>query len=172
MTASSMQTPARIGRKKLQLVPGQPDKFNAIQKVCAILRVLAQRSPLRLTEIADATSLNKATTLRILASLIEEGFVSRVAGAKTYELGQEARVMAVGARRSVDIAELAQPSLLRLSEKSADTALLSCACVDRCILAFRGRPSAQPNYLQIGSRRPRGASSLAVDGLAAGCRIG
>ena len=54
-------------------VVGQPGNFNAIQKVCAILRVLAQNSPLRLTEIADATSLNKATTLRILGSLIEEG---------------------------------------------------------------------------------------------------
>src|SRR3984893_15610351 len=99
MSASTMQGAARASKKKPELVLGQPDKFNAIQKVCAILRVLAQRSPLRLTEIADATSLNKATALRILATLIEEGFVSRVAGAKTYELGQEARVMAVGARR-------------------------------------------------------------------------
>jgi DNA-binding IclR family transcriptional regulator len=40
-------------------------------KVCAILRVLAQNSPLRLTESPGATSLNKATTLRILGSLIE-----------------------------------------------------------------------------------------------------
>ncbi|HEY9456100.1 MAG TPA: helix-turn-helix domain-containing protein, partial [Bradyrhizobium sp.] len=98
-------SPARK-RPSLAIV-GPSDKFNAIQKVCAILRVLAQNSPLRLTEIADATSLNKATTLRILGSLIEEGFVSRVTGAKTYELGPEARVMAVGARRTVDIAELA-----------------------------------------------------------------
>ncbi len=114
-------TPARPAAPALKKKPdlsvvGQADKFNAIQKVCAILRVLAQNSPLRLTEIADATSLNKATTLRILGSLIDEGFVSRVAGAKTYELGQEARVMAISARRTVDIAELAQPSLLRLSE--------------------------------------------------------
>ena len=156
----------RAGRKKLQLAPGQPDKFNAIQKVCAILRVLAQRSPLRLTEIADATSLNKATSLRILASLIEEGFVSRVAGAKTYELGQEARVMAVGARRSVDIAELAQPSLLRLSEKSADTALLSVRSGVEALYLARsvGSHPLQPNYLQIGSRRPLGvgAGSLAL----------
>src|SRR5258705_534392 len=117
---------ATSAKKKSSLsVVGQPGTFNAIQKVCAILRVLAQHSPLRLTEIAEATSLNKATTLRILVSLSEEGFVSRLAGAKTYELGQEARVMAVSARRTVDIAELAQPSLLRLSERSADTALLS-----------------------------------------------
>ncbi|KWV59102.1 hypothetical protein AS156_33160 [Bradyrhizobium macuxiense] len=144
--------------------PGQPDKFNAIQKVCAILRVLAQRSPLRLTDIADATSLNKATALRILNSLIEEGFVARVAGAKTYELGQEARVMAVGARRSVDIAELAQPSLLRLSERSADTALLSVRSGVEALYLARsvGSHPLQPNYLQIGSRRPLGVGAGAL----------
>jgi DNA-binding IclR family transcriptional regulator len=129
------------GKKASLSVVGQSDKFNAIQKVCAILRVLAQDSPLRLTEIADATSLNKATTLRILGSLIEEGFVSRVTGAKAYELGQEARVMAVGARRTVDIAELA----LYLARSV-------------------GSHPLQPNYLQIGSRRPLGvgAGSLAL----------
>src|SRR5258708_5096756 len=153
-------------RKPVLSAIGQADKFNAIQKVCAILRVLAQNSPLRLPEIADATSLNKATTLRILAALIEEVLVSRVAGAKTYELGQEGRVRAVGARRSVDIAELAQPSLLRLSEKSADTALLSVRSGVEALYLARsvGSHPLQPNYLQIGSRRPLGvgAGSLAL----------
>ena len=128
--------------------------------------MLAQNSPLRLTEIAEATSLNKATTLRILGSLIEEGFVTRVAGAKTYELGQEARVMAISARRTVDIAELAQPSLLRLSERSADTALLSVRSGVEALYLARsvGSHPLQPNYLQIGSRRPLGvgAGSLAL----------
>ena len=147
-------------------VAGLPATFNAIQKVCAIMRVLAQNSPLRLTEIAEATSLNKATTLRILGSLIEEGFVSRLAGAKTYELGQEARMMAISARRSIDIAELAQPSLLRLSERSADTALLSVRSGVEALYLARsiGSHPLQPNYLQIGSRRPLGvgAGSLAL----------
>ena len=128
--------------------------------------MLAQNSPLRLTEIAEATSLNKATTLRILGSLIEEGFVTRVTGAKTYELGQEARVMAISARRTVDIAELAQPSLLRLSERSADTALLSVRSGVEALYLARsvGSHPLQPNYLQIGSRRPLGvgAGSLAL----------
>lgn len=167
MNASPAKLAATATKKKPVLsVVGQTDKFNAIQKVCAILRVLAQNSPLRLTEIADATSLNKATTLRILGSLIEEGFVSRVAGAKTYELGQEARVMAISARRTVDIAELAQPSLLRLSERSADTALLSVRSGVEALYLARsvGSHPLQPNYLQIGSRRPLGvgAGSLAL----------
>ncbi|MGN1287770.1 MAG: IclR family transcriptional regulator [Bradyrhizobium sp.] len=163
MNASTTAT-ARTSRKRPLPEPGQPDKFNAIQKVCAILRVLAQRSPLRLTDIADTTSLNKATALRILNSLIEEGFVSRVTGAKTYELGQEARVMAVGARRSVDIAELAQPSLLRLSERSADTALLSVRSGVEALYLARsvGSHPLQPNYLQIGSRRPLGVGAGAL----------
>ena len=163
MNASTTAT-ARTSRKRSSPEPGQPDKFNAIQKVCAILRVLAQRSPLRLTDIADTTSLNKATALRILNSLIEEGFVSRVAGAKTYELGQEARVMAVGARRSVDIAELAQPSLLRLTELSADTALLSVRTGVEALYLARsvGSHPLQPNYLQIGSRRPLGVGAGAL----------
>ncbi|WOH82835.1 IclR family transcriptional regulator [Bradyrhizobium sp. BEA-2-5] len=163
MNASTTAT-ARTSRKRPLPEPGQPDKFNAIQKVCAILRVLAQRSPLRLTDIADTASLNKATALRILNSLIEEGFVSRVAGAKTYELGQEARVMAVGARRSVDIAELAQPSLLRLSERSADTALLSVRSGVEALYLARsvGNHPLQPNYLQIGSRRPLGVGAGAL----------
>lgn len=163
MNASTTAT-ARNSRKRPSPEPGQPDKFNAIQKVCAILRVLAQRSPLRLTDIADTTSLNKATALRILNSLIEEGFVSRVTGAKTYELGQEARVMAVGARRSVDIAELAQPSLLRLSERSADTALLSVRSGVEALYLARsvGSHPLQPNYLQIGSRRPLGVGAGAL----------
>ena len=166
MNASSKIATAALKKKPALSIVGQSDKFNAIQKVCAILRVLAQNSPLRLTEIADATSLNKATTLRILGSLIEQGFVSRLAGAKTYELGQEARVMAVSARRTVDVAELAQPSLLRLSERSADTALLSVRSGVEALYLARsvGSHPLQPNYLQIGSRRPLGvgAGSLAL----------
>lgn len=159
-------SPSNARKKPSLAIAGPSDKFNAIQKVCAILRVLAQSSPLRLTEIAEATSLNKATTLRILGSLIEEGFVSRVTGAKTYELGPETRVMAVGARRAVDIAELAQPSLLRVSERSADTALLSVRSGVEALYLARsvGSHPLQPNYLQIGSRRPLGvgAGSLAL----------
>ena len=74
--------------------------------------------------------------------------------------------MAISARRTVDIAELAQPSLLRLSERSADTALLSVRSGVEALYLARsvGSHPLQPNYLQIGSRRPLGvgAGSLAL----------
>jgi DNA-binding IclR family transcriptional regulator len=126
--------------------------------------VLAQSSPLRLTEIAGylVEQGDDAAHPRLP---IEEGW-SAAPPAKTYDLGQEARVMAVGARRTVDIAELAQPSLLRLSERSADTALLSVRSGVEALYLARsvGSHPLQPNYLQIGSRRPLGvgAGSLAL----------
>ena len=83
--------------------------------------------------------------------------------------------MAVGARRSVDIAELAQPSLLRLSERSADTALLSVRSGVEALYLARsvGSHPLQPNYLQIGSRRPLGVGAGALALLAElGTRLG
>jgi DNA-binding IclR family transcriptional regulator len=147
-------------------VPKQKTRSTSIQKACAALRVLARRSPLRLTEIAAAAGLDKATTLRILGILIEEGFVGRTADTKSYELGEEASALASGARRSVDIAALAQPSLLRLAAKSTDTALLSIRSGVEALYLARavGTHPLQPSYLQIGSRRPLGvgAGSLAL----------
>jgi DNA-binding IclR family transcriptional regulator len=144
----------------------QPNTFNSIQKVSAILKVLAHRSPLRLTEIAEAAMLNKATTLRILGTLMNEGFVNRVSGGKSYEFGEEARAISISARSSINIAELAQPSLLRVAAQSADTALLSVRSGIEALYIARavGSHPLQPNYLQIGSRRPLGvgAGSLAL----------
>jgi DNA-binding IclR family transcriptional regulator len=51
--------------------------FNSVQKVCGILRVLGAGAPARLTDIAEAASMNKVTALRILETLIAEGFVQR-----------------------------------------------------------------------------------------------
>ena len=145
---------------------GEANPFNSIQKVCAVLRVLGRRSPLRLTEIAGEAAINKATAFRILSALIDEGFVRRAGGGKTYELGEEARALARSARSGIDLAELAQPSLLRLADRSGDTALLSVRTGLDALYVARavGSYPLQPNYLQIGSRRPLGvgAGSLAL----------
>ena len=55
-------------------MPLHASPTNAIQKVCAVLRALGGHAPLRLSELTVATGLNKVTALRILDTLIEEGF--------------------------------------------------------------------------------------------------
>ena len=147
-------------------MPGPAETSGAIEKVCAVLRALSRQSPQRLTGIAAEASLNKATALRILTTLIEEGFVHRPEGSKLYELGVEARLMSSNAGRSLDIARLAQPALLRLADKSGDTALLSVRREIEALYVGRavGTHPLQPSYLRIGSRRLLGvgAGSLAL----------
>ena len=48
----------------------QASDTNSAQKVCRILRVLSTPQPLRLADISDGSGLNKATTLRLLETLI------------------------------------------------------------------------------------------------------
>ena len=147
-------------------MPPRSSPINAVQKACRILSSLSGAESARLTEIATATSLNKATALRILDTLAKEGFVSRDEGAKTWALGEEAYVLAAAASRGDMVRTQARPSLMRLAATSQDTVLLSIrrgtqsVCVDREI----GDYPIRANYLDIGVRRPLGvgAGSLAL----------
>ena len=55
----------------------QASDTNSAQKVCRILRVLSTPQPMRLVDISAASDLNRATTLRLLETLMAEGFVQR-----------------------------------------------------------------------------------------------
>ncbi|MEN3238097.1 MULTISPECIES: IclR family transcriptional regulator [Methylobacterium] len=144
-------------------VPGEP---NAVQKVCAVMRVLAAATPRRLTEITAETGLNKVTALRILDTLAQEGFAARASDGRRWRLGPELTALAASRGRPDDLRTLARPSLMRLAEMSGDTVLLSvrsgveAVCIDREV----GSYPIRANYLDIGSRRPLGvgAGSMAL----------
>ena len=144
----------------------QASDTNSAQKVCRILRVLSTPQPLRLADISAESGVNKATTLRLLDTLISEGFVQRDAATKRYALGDEALVLGVAMQGRDHIRDRARPSLVRLAALSGDTLLLSTrhglesVCVDREFGTFPIRA----NYLDLGSRRPlgAGAGSLAL----------
>jgi DNA-binding IclR family transcriptional regulator len=144
----------------------QPSDTNSAQKVCRLLRVLSTPQALRLTDIVAGSGVNKATTLRLLETLIGEGFVRRDAATKRYSLGDEALLLGIAMQGRDHIRERARPSLVRLAALSGDTLLLSTrhglesVCVDR---EFGSYP-IRANYLDLGSRRPlgAGAGSLAL----------
>ena len=139
---------------------------NPVQKVCRVLRVLSNPSPMRLAEIAETTALNKATVLRLLESLATEGFVRRDADGRRWTLGDEAAVLGIAMQRRDHVRDRARPWLVRLASLSGDTALLSTrsgiesVCIDREI----GDYPIRANYLDVGSRRPLGVGggSLAL----------
>ena len=145
----------------------QPSNTNAPQKVCRILKMLSNPEALRLSDIAAGAQLSAPTTLRILETLIEEGFVQRdAAHSKRYRLGEQALLLGLAMQGRDHVRNRARPALVRLAALSGDTALLSTrhglesVCVDR---EFGNFP-IRANYLDIGSRRPlgAGAGSLAL----------
>lgn len=145
----------------------QVSNTNAPQKVCRILKVLSNPESQRLCDIATSADISAPTTLRILETLIEEGFVERdPANSKRYALGDQALLLGIAMQGRDHLRDRARPALVRLAAASGDTVLLSTrhglesVCVDR---EFGNFP-IRANYLDIGSRRPlgAGAGSLAL----------
>lgn len=139
---------------------------NSVQKLCRILRALSTPEPLRLTDVCAATELNKATALRLLSALGEEGFVRRDPDTKRFSLGDDALALGIAMQGRDHVRDRARPWLVKLAAMSGDSIILSTrsgvesVCVDR---EFGSYP-IRANYLDIGSRRPLGvgAGSMAL----------
>jgi DNA-binding IclR family transcriptional regulator len=144
----------------------RPSDTSAIQKVCRILRALSVPEALRLADVAAATDLNKATVLRLLEELADEGFVERDEDTKRYRLGEHATLMGLASQGRDTLRDRARPWLMRLATVCGDTVLLSvrsgaeAVCIDREF----GTYPIRANYLEVGSRRLLGvgAGSLAL----------
>ncbi len=142
------------------------DPSSSVEKACRILKVFTLGGSHRLTDIAVATGLDKATALRLLEVLSRDGFITRDAQTKCYALGPELLGLGAAALAQFDPRAVVRPSLLRLAGEFEDTAILSVPsgveslCVDLELGSFPIRA----NYLEVGSRRPLGvgAGSLAL----------
>ncbi len=143
-----------------------PEAASSVAKACRILRVLGDLQQPRLTDIAQAADLDKATVLRLLEALTREGFVRRDEQAKLYSAGPELQQAGVTALARFDPRAIVRPSLLRLAGQFEDTALLSqpSGYESLCLDLVLGRYPIRANYLEAGSRRLLGvgAGSLAL----------
>jgi DNA-binding IclR family transcriptional regulator len=139
---------------------------SSVQKACRILRALTDARTTRLTDIAAAAGLDKATALRLLDVLARDGFVVRDADTKQYSLGSELFMLGAAALARFDPRPAVRPSLLRLANTFEDTVILSLpsGAESICVDVEEGRFPIRANYLQVGSRRPLGvgAGSLAL----------
>ena len=139
----------------------QRSETNSVQKVCLLLSALSSPAPCRLKDLAAQTGLDKASILRVLETLIAEGYVMRDDAQKTYQLGDQAILLGLAMQQRLPVVHLARPYMLRVAAESGDTALLlqrmggDSVCMDR---EFGGYP-IRANYLEVGTRRPLGTSS-------------
>lgn len=137
-----------------------------IQRASDVLRALSgSQNGMRLSDIAAAASLHKATTHRLLAAMAREGLVEQDER-RRYHLGAEIWILGMAAARRFDISGLAATALDRIAEHTGDTAFLSIRSGNQaiCIDRREGHFPIRTLTLEVGSRRPLGvgAGSLAL----------
>lgn len=148
---------------------GDTSALSSVQKACRILKVIASIADPRLTVIARAAHLDKATVLRLLDMLVEEGFVVRDSASKQFTLGSELCALGAAAAARFDFRTIAQPSMLRLAAEFEDTVHLFVPSGHEslCVAMELGTFPLRANYLGVGGRRPLGVSAASMAILAA-----
>ena len=142
------------------------NSVSSVERAMRILRVMSEGGNSRLTDIAAAADLDKATALRLLEMMVRDGFVARNSVNKQFTLGPELMVLGAAALRRFDPRPLVRPSLMRLVGQFEDSVVLSMpsGIESLCIDVEEGTYPIRANYLRVGSRRPLGvgAGSLAL----------
>jgi DNA-binding IclR family transcriptional regulator len=138
----------------------------SLQKACRLLRALTDARNSRLTDLANAAGVDKASALRLLETLVAEGMVQRDPATKAFMPGPEWLTLHATTVQRTDLRPLVRPALIRLANAFQDSAILSVpsGCESVCIELRLGTFPIRANYLDIGSRRPLGigAGSLAL----------
>ena len=143
--------------------------LSSVQKACRILKAIGSLPDPRLTAIAQVAQLDKATVLRLLEMLTEEGFVVRDNVSKQFALGRELCVLGAVASARVDLRAIARPSMLRLAAEFADTVMLFVPSGHEslCVAMELGTFPLRANYIEVGGRRVLGVSAGSMALLAA-----
>jgi DNA-binding IclR family transcriptional regulator len=143
----------------------------AVDRALGLLRLVASAPAegLRLSDLAEASTLDRATTHRLLSSLVANELVDQDAVTRRYTLGMDFFTLAAAASNRYDVAEVARESLEALSAQTGDTTTL---CMRSglnlvCLDVEMGDFPIKALPMDIGSRRPLGAGASGVAMLAA-----
>lgn len=100
--------------------------MSAVARAISLLKVFtAKRPELSLADLANATGLSKATALRLLASLIEGGLLSRSPATGLYRLGYDCLQLAEVAKAPSDLITQARPFMRAVRDSLQETVVLA-----------------------------------------------
>jgi len=140
-----------------------------LDKSVAILTALAERGPLTLAGLVEATGLSRPTAHRLAAALEAHRLIGRD-GAGRYRLGLRLLGWAGAASAEVGLVEAARPVLSRLRDETGESAQLFVRDGDRRVcVASSERPHGLRDTVPVGAVLPldRGSGGkvlLAWDG--------
>lgn len=139
----------------------------SVQRTLALLKELSSRGEFgwRLSDLAQAVGLDRATCHRMLTCFVKEGFAQRHANDMKYYPGQLLFEMGLALPPYAAWRELAEPRLAALGRSQNCIASLSLRSGNDIVCAFQQRCGVElsGNLIRVGTRRPLFA---AVAGLA------
>jgi IclR family transcriptional regulator, KDG regulon repressor len=102
-----------------------PERYNvrAVERAIAILSAFdGEHEDRGVSEIAHITGLHKATTHRIMMTLLNGGFLERSPDGERFRLGLRVVELGLGALRRLDVRRIAFPYMEQLVERFQETA--------------------------------------------------
>ncbi len=120
-----------------------------------------ERSALTLTEIVEASGLNKSTAFRVVATLESAGYLDRHLDTRRYQPGLKVLQLGFTAISSLEFRQVARPYLVKLSEETGETVSLSILDGIEVVYVDRVRNRQIVGVvLGIGSRIPAHCASM------------
>jgi len=103
-----------------------PQGTQSAAKALALLRHVGTHHPdgVRLTDLISLTGQDRSTAHRLLACLLEHGYVERTAPAKSYRLGLASLEMGLASADMAPVVERFRPLMQRAARQSEDTVFL------------------------------------------------
>jgi DNA-binding IclR family transcriptional regulator len=142
-----------------------------VRRAMALLRLVAtgQEQGVRLTDVAQMSGLSRPTAHRLLKVLIDESAVEQDAATRRYRIGPELVLLGLARSSGLPIRSVADPLLRELSQQVGDTVFLTVrhGTDSVCVARHPGHHAIQVLSIEVGVRRPLGASVSGVVLLAA-----
>ncbi|WP_263858984.1 IclR family transcriptional regulator [Rhodopseudomonas infernalis] len=133
---------------------------NALLRGLLVLEAVNAYGPVGLSEVRDITGLPKATTLRLLESLRQVGYLSFDETARTYTVGLRALALSNNISHENHLVETARPIMERLRLKLGWPSDLAIFQLDKMVIVDTNRkPGMLSSNRSIGSRVPMLASA-------------
>ena len=139
----------------------------SLRRSLQLLRLLAERQEegAKLSEVMEASGLERSTAHRLLSCLVEERFAERDEATKAYRLGIDAMQLGFASMRRVPLVDACRPLMQKLARMSGDTVFLVIRQGDYCLCLHReeGHFPVKVFTTDVGGRRLLG---LGAGGLA------
>jgi DNA-binding IclR family transcriptional regulator len=135
-----------------------------IERTAAILRALGkmQEAGARLTDVSAETGLSKSTAHRLLAALVQIGFVEQDTSTGRFYLSYEMFTLGSAAANRNGIVQLAHDAMQRLIERTEDSVTLHARSGPNdsiCLARLEGHFPVKVMTMSVGDRRPLGIGS-------------